>query len=102
MVLNVLGFSRFASSRERHLLDHCVRFPLQRGGGLGVWVSRASVVRWVRKAQRTSPALSNSYQPIIPTGYFPNNPFSDLTGFWVVELFTIPPAACLSILPTWA
>lgn len=36
------------------------------------------------------------------SAYFPNNPFTDFTGFCVAELFTIPLVACLIILPTSA
>src|ERR1700677_112369 len=38
----------------------------------------------------------------IPLVYLPNNPFTDLIGFCATGFFTIPLAACFSILPSWA
>lgn len=34
-----------------------------------------------------------------PLVYLPNNPFTDLIGFCAAGFFTIPLAACFSILP---
>ena len=60
-----------------------------------------------RRRRAAQSASSLHCQPANPgnsanPAYFPNNPFTDLTGFCVAELFTIPLAACFNILPTSA